>query len=103
MDPKGRYVKTNPKLPTKVPSNLFGGRNTSSISSTEWYRKVKVGEISTLKDKKVSEERRIEETIEQKIETPTIVGQEVKPLEPSNLIIKTNQHNAFLFTTIMGF
>jgi hypothetical protein len=34
-DPKGRYIKTNPKIPTKVPSNLFGGRNTPSINSVE--------------------------------------------------------------------
>ena len=50
-DPKGRYVKTNPKLPTKVPSNLFGGRNTPSINSVEWYWKVQVGDILTHKDK----------------------------------------------------
>jgi hypothetical protein len=58
-DPKGRYVKTNPKLPTKVPSNLFGGRNTPSINSAERYQKVQVGDSSTQKDKKVSEETKL--------------------------------------------
>jgi len=34
-DSKGRYVKTNPKLPTKVSYNLFGGRNIPPINSVE--------------------------------------------------------------------
>jgi hypothetical protein len=31
-DPKGRYIKTKPKLWIKVPSNLFGGRKTPPIN-----------------------------------------------------------------------
>jgi len=50
-DPKGRYVKTNQKLPTKVPSKLFGGRNNPSINSIERYRKVQVGDKLTHKAK----------------------------------------------------
>jgi hypothetical protein len=45
-DLKGRYVKTNPKLPTKVPTILFGGRHTTSINFVERYQKVKVGDNS---------------------------------------------------------
>jgi hypothetical protein len=62
-DPKGRYVKTNQKLPTKVPYKLFRGRNTPYIKSTERYRKVQVGDKLTHKAKEVSTETRTEETI----------------------------------------
>jgi hypothetical protein len=34
-DPKGRYIKTKPKFSTKVPSDLFGGRNTPLINSAD--------------------------------------------------------------------
>jgi hypothetical protein len=78
----------------KVPSNLFGGRNTPSINYAEWYRKVQVGDSSTQKAKKVPEETKTRETIENKIETSTIVGNEVKPLE--HLSKPTNTTFTFL-------
>jgi hypothetical protein len=81
-DPKGRYIKTKPKLPIKVPSNLFGGRNTPPINSIERYQKI--GVSSTQRAKEVSEETKTGDTIEQKIETSTVVGQEARPLEPSS-------------------
>jgi hypothetical protein len=81
-DPKGRYIKTKTKLSIKVPSNLFGGRNTPPISSAEQYRKIRVS--SNQRDKEVSEEKKIGDTIEHKIETSTVVGQEARPLEPSS-------------------
>jgi hypothetical protein len=96
-DPKGRYVKTNPKIPTKVPSNLSGGRNTPSINSAKRYRKVQVGDSSTQKDKNVSEETRTEETIEKKVDTPKIVGHEVKPLKPSNFSSSKPANTTFAF------
>ena len=72
-DPKGRYIKTILKLLTKVPSNLFGGRNTTSIKYVERYHKVQVGDSLIQKDKNVLEETKTGETIEQKIETSTII------------------------------
>jgi hypothetical protein len=101
-DPKGRYVKTNPKLPTKVPSKLFGGRNTPSINSAERYQKVQVGDRSTHKAKEVSVETRTEETIEHKIETPTIERKEVKPLEPSNFSSSKPTNTTFSFLPPSG-
>jgi hypothetical protein len=101
-DPKGRYVKTNLKLPTKVPSNLFGGRNTPSINSAEWCRKVQVGDSSTKKDKNVLEETKTEETIEHKIKTPTIEGHEVKPLEPFNFSSSKPTNTTFAFLPPSG-
>jgi hypothetical protein len=81
-DPKGRYIKTKPKLLIKVPSNLFGGRNTPPINFAERYQKV--GDSSTQRAKKVSEETKIGETIEQTIETSAVVGHEALPIEPSS-------------------
>jgi hypothetical protein len=80
-DPKGRYIKTKPNLSTKVPSNLFGGRNTPPINSTDRYQKV--GVSSTQRAKAVSEETKTGSTIEQKIEASIVVGQEARPLGPS--------------------
>jgi hypothetical protein len=33
-DPKGKYIKSKSDLSTKVPSDLFGGRNVPLSSST---------------------------------------------------------------------
>ena len=80
-DPKGRYIKTKINLPIKVPYKLFGGRNTPPINSIDRYQKV--GVSSTQRAKEVSEETKTESTIEHKIETSIVVGQEARPLEPS--------------------
>jgi hypothetical protein len=80
-DPKGRYIKTKPNLLTKVPSNLFGGRNTPPVNSVDRYQKI--GVSSTQRDKAVSEETKTWSTIEQIIEASIVVGQETRPLEPS--------------------
>jgi hypothetical protein len=91
-DPKGRYIKTKPKLSIKVPSNLFGGRNTPPINSIERYWKI--GVSSTQRAKEVSKETKTGDTIEQKIETSTVVGHQARPLEPSSE--PTNTTFAFL-------
>jgi hypothetical protein len=80
-DPKGRYIKSKSDLSTKVPSDLFGGRNIPLINSADRYRKT--GASSTQRAKAVSEETKTGSTIEQKIEASVIVGQEARPLEPS--------------------
>jgi hypothetical protein len=51
-DPKGRYIKSKSDLTTKVPSDLFGGRNIPLISSADQYRKI--GASSTQRAKAVS-------------------------------------------------
>ena len=61
-DPKGRYIKTKPIFLTKVPSDLFGGRNTPLINSIDRYRKV--GVISNQRAKVVSEETNTGSSIE---------------------------------------
>jgi hypothetical protein len=38
-DPKGRYIKSKSDLSTKVPSNLFGGRNIPLINFVDRYQK----------------------------------------------------------------
>jgi hypothetical protein len=80
-DPKGRYIKTKPNLSTKVPSNLFRGRNTPPINSIGRYWKV--GVSSTQRAKEVSEETETGNTTEKKIEASIIVGYEERPLRPS--------------------
>jgi len=76
-DPKGRYVKSKSDLSTKVPSDLFGGRNVPLINSIDRYRKTEAS--STQRDKVVSEENKTRSTIEQKIEASVILGQEERP------------------------
>jgi hypothetical protein len=80
-DPKGRYIKSKSDLSTKVPSDLFGGRDVPLIKSTDRYRKT--GAISTQRAKVVSEETNTRSTIEQEIEASIILGQEARPLKPS--------------------
>jgi len=79
-DQKGRYIKTNSYLSTKVPPDLFGGRNIPLINSANRYQKV--GASSTQRDKLVSEEAKAGSTIEKKFEASVIVGQEARPLDP---------------------
>jgi hypothetical protein len=62
-DPKGRYIKTKLDLSTKVPFDLFGGRNILLINSTDQYQKSRV--ISTQRAKTISEESKTGSTIEQ--------------------------------------
>jgi hypothetical protein len=80
-DPKGIYIKSKSDLSTKVPSELFGGRDVPLIKFTDRYRKI--GASSTQRAKIVSEETNTGSTIEQEIEAPIILGQEARPLEPS--------------------
>jgi hypothetical protein len=80
-DPQGRYIKSKSDLSTKVPSNLFGGRNVPLIKSIDRYRKTEAS--STQRDKIVSEETNTGSTIEQEIEASIILGKEARPLEPS--------------------
>jgi hypothetical protein len=79
-DPKDRYIKSKSDLSTKVPSNLFGGRNVPITSFIDQYQKTRA--ISTQRGKVVSEVTKSESTIEQKIEPSVILGQEERPLEP---------------------
>ena len=92
-DPQGRYIKSKSYLSTKVPSDLFGGRNVPLINSPDRYRKI--GASSTQRAKVVSEETNARSTIEQEIEASIIVGQEARPLEPS-----AEQYNLCFLTTI---
>jgi hypothetical protein len=71
-DPKGRYIKSKSNLSTKVPSNLFGGRDVPLIKSADRYQKT--GASSTQRAKIVSEETNIGRTIEQEIEASIILG-----------------------------
>jgi hypothetical protein len=80
-DPKGRYIKSKSDLSTKVPSDLFGGRDVPLIKSADRYQKT--GASSTQRDKVVSEETNTWSTIEQEIEASIILGQEARPLKPS--------------------
>ena len=80
-DPQGRYIKSKSDLSTKVPSDLFGGRNVPLIKSADRYQKT--GASSTQRAKIVSKETKTRSTIEQKIEASLIVGHEVRPLKPS--------------------
>jgi hypothetical protein len=80
-DSKCRYVKSKSDLSTKVPSDLFGGRNVPLINSADRYQKI--GASSTQRDKVVSEETNTGSTIEHKIEASVILRQEARPLKPS--------------------
>jgi hypothetical protein len=80
-DPQGRYIKSKSNLSTKVPSDLFGGRNVPLIKSADRYRKTEAR--STQRAKIVSEETNTGSTIEQEIEASIILGKEERPLEPS--------------------
>jgi hypothetical protein len=39
-DPQGRYIKSKFYLSTKVPSDLFGGRNVPLIKYIDRYQKI---------------------------------------------------------------
>jgi hypothetical protein len=80
-DPQGRFIKSKSDLSTKVPSDLFGGRNVPLIKSADRYRKTRAS--LTQRAKIVSEETNAGSTIEQEIEASVIVGHESRPLEPS--------------------
>jgi hypothetical protein len=99
-DPKGIYIKSKSDLSTKVPSDLFGGRNIPLINSADRYQKIGVSSTqrakvvsketktgstisSTQRAKVVSEETKTGSTIEHKIEASIIVGQKARPLKPS--------------------
>jgi hypothetical protein len=87
-DPKRRYIKSKSDLSTKVPFDLFGGRNIPLIKSANRYRKT--GASSTQRAKIVSQGTNTGSTIEQEIEAPILLGQEARPLEPST---KPKQYN----------
>ena len=71
-DPQGRYIKSKLDLSTKVPFDLFGGRNVPLIKSAQRYQKI--GASSTQRAKIVSEETNIGITIEEEIEASIILG-----------------------------
>jgi hypothetical protein len=96
-DPKGTYIKSKLDLSTKVPSNIFRGRNVPLISSVDRYRKIGAG--STQSTKIVSEETNTGRTIEQEIEAPIILGQEARPLKPS----AEPNNTTFAFTPPLGY
>ena len=50
-DSRGRYVRANYQNLIKIPSNLYGGRNTPTTNSAERYRRKHVGSNSTWKTK----------------------------------------------------
>ena len=95
-DPQGRYIKSKSNLSTKVPSDLFGGRNVPLIKSANRYQKIEAS--STQRDKIVSEGTNTGGTIEQEIEASIILGQDVRPLESST---KPN-NTTFAFTPPLG-
>ena len=71
-DPQGIYIKSKLDLSTKVPSDLFGGRNFPLIKSADRYKKTRAR--STQRDKIVSEGTNTGSTIEQEIEASIILG-----------------------------
>jgi hypothetical protein len=95
-DPKGRYINSKSDISTKVPSDLFGGRNVPLINSTDLYWKI--GTSSTQRAKEFSEDTKTKSTIEHKIEASLIVEQEARPLKP---FVETN-NVAFVFTPPPG-
>ena len=50
-DSKGRYVRTSSQKIVKIPTNLYGGQNTTTTNSEERYRIKRVGSSSTWKPK----------------------------------------------------
>jgi hypothetical protein len=64
-DPEGRYIKPKLDLSTKVPSDLFGGRNVPLIKFADRYQKI--GARSTQRDKIVYEGTNTRRTIEKKL------------------------------------
>ena len=50
-DSKGRYVRTSSQNLIKIPTNLYGGRNTPTTNSAERYRRTHIGSSSTWKPK----------------------------------------------------
>jgi hypothetical protein len=48
-DPKGRYIKSKSDLSTKVPSDLFGGRNVPLINSPDNTEKRELAQLKELK------------------------------------------------------
>jgi hypothetical protein len=48
-DPQGRYIKSKSDLSTKVPSDLFGGRNVPLIKSADRYRKTELAQPKEIK------------------------------------------------------
>jgi hypothetical protein len=79
-DRKGRYIESKLDLSTKVPSDLFGGRNIPLIKFADRYRKI--GASSTQRAKIVVEGTNTGSTTEQEIEASIILGHEARPLEP---------------------
>ena len=71
-DPQGRYIKSKSYLSTKVPSDLFGGRNVPLIKSVDRYRKTEAR--SSQITKIVFEGTNTWSTIEQEIEASIILG-----------------------------
>jgi hypothetical protein len=71
-DPKGRYIKSKSYLSTKVPSDLFRGRNIPITKSADQYRKIVAS--SNQRTKTVFEETNTRSTIEQEIEASIILG-----------------------------
>ena len=50
-DSKGRYVRTSSQNFVKIPTNLYGGRNTTTTNSVERYRRTHIGSSSTCRPK----------------------------------------------------
>ena len=50
-DLRGRYVRTSSQNLVKIPTNLYGGRNTPTTNSAERYRRTHKGSSSTWKPK----------------------------------------------------
>jgi hypothetical protein len=95
-DRQGQYIKSKSNLSTKVPSDLFRGRNIPLIKSVDRYRKTEAS--STERAKIVSEDTNTGSTIEQEIEASIILGKEAIPLEPS----AEPNNTTFSFTPPLG-
>ena len=50
-DSKGRYIRANSQNLIKIPTNLYGGRNTPTTNSAERYRKTHIGSSSSWRPK----------------------------------------------------
>ena len=74
IDSKGRYVRTSSQNLVKIPTNLYGGRNTPTTNSTERYQRTHIGSSSTWKPKEFIGE--------------TIDGEEILARNPKDPISK---------------
>ena len=50
-DSRGRYVRTSSQKLLKIPTNLYGWKNSPTTHSTKRYRRTHIGSSSTWKPK----------------------------------------------------